>query len=298
MTKPINGSTLKTLREKKGFSLKVLAGKSGVSVSQIVRLERGSDSPPRATTLAGLSKALNVETEQLTEEAISESGPAPLSPKQQANFRIASSARNALGLVAMRYRIDPGDIVEAAPLLFYLFAEGSLKAREGRLQNAWEKFDAVEREATGFPHLPKAAFIRSEPPAFDIEGESIRNRDLFAQAVEKGLDAAFVDDDRESYDDARQNPFVSFLRQIAGDWGIDADIEGWGPYVGPEYEICETEAHEFVGGDEEASRAILNGWAPLTELPDNLRRDDSDPAKRAEWAKARFSEWPLHRFRL
>lgn len=293
MVTPVNRTALWVVRDQKGMTRLELSEKSGISISQITRLESGSGKPPRAKTLAKLSKALGVEPEQLTGEAPPESGYEAMSPKQQANFRIASSARNALGLVGMRYRVSPADIIEAAPLLFHLFAEGSLKARRDRLRLAEEKFALAEGEAVNFPHLPKIGFIRRNQTEdiLAIEERSISDGDLFGESISKELEKADIGDGHEAYDAATDNPLVSFLRQQTGEWGVEADVQDWGAYSGPRFTICEKEALEFVGGDESAANAILIGSAPLTEMPDNLRKPNADPAKRAEWANDRHAHW-------
>ncbi len=64
-TRRANGPMLKYLREEANLSQTELHEISGVSHTQISRIETGESISPRKGTLEALSKALNVELEQL-----------------------------------------------------------------------------------------------------------------------------------------------------------------------------------------------------------------------------------------
>jgi transcriptional regulator with XRE-family HTH domain len=59
--------TLRTIRERKGVSLRALAGMSGVAVATLVRIE-GGGYDPRLSTLRKLAEALEVTVAELIGE--------------------------------------------------------------------------------------------------------------------------------------------------------------------------------------------------------------------------------------
>ena len=58
---------LRQLREKQGYSLRTLAGKTGMAYPALFRLESGQ-ADPRLSTLRRLAKALNVTVAELIGE--------------------------------------------------------------------------------------------------------------------------------------------------------------------------------------------------------------------------------------
>src|SRR5215470_16329907 len=110
----LNGKALKEARQKKGWTQVELseATKPKIDVSTISRIERGKPIRVRANTLSALAKALDVHPESLC--------PTPEAERDVIKLRIECGARNALTLVALRYRISREHIVEIAPLLFFI----------------------------------------------------------------------------------------------------------------------------------------------------------------------------------
>lgn len=290
MRQSISPDILRQLRDEKRMSLDDLAKKAKVDKGTIHRIEQGKQSQQRQSTIDKLSRALNIDANVLIGKT------ARLSPKaehdisafgkQQLNVRIDSSARNALALVAKRYKVSVPHIVEAAPLLFFLAAERCLQQRRERLNQLETTIDEVGSSHANFPHIPQSAFYRWFD-AVEYEDQSIRKRDLFGEVV----DEAPIHDGNESYEEYEQNPFALFVRQQAEDISSDVEVSGWSSYGGPDYKICSDEALAIVGGDEEAADVILRGAAPLNELPKELRGTDVDLSKRAEWAKEKAREY-------
>ena len=60
-------TTLRTIRERKGVSLRALAGMSGVAVATLVRIE-GGGYDPRLSTLRKLAEALEITVAELIGE--------------------------------------------------------------------------------------------------------------------------------------------------------------------------------------------------------------------------------------
>ncbi|MGN1235591.1 MAG: helix-turn-helix domain-containing protein [Christensenellaceae bacterium] len=62
----MNGRKLKEMRKSRGYSIRALAKRSGLSVRSIIRWEHG-ETTPRALTLQALANALGVSYRDLTE---------------------------------------------------------------------------------------------------------------------------------------------------------------------------------------------------------------------------------------
>ncbi len=272
----LNGKALTEARRKRGWTQVELseATKPKVDVSTISRIERGKPTRVRANTLRALAKALDVQPESLC--------PAAEAERDVMKLRIESAARNALTLVALRYRISRESIIEAAPLLFFIAAEQSLKERQNRIAGVRASADALFALYRGIPHLPPEWPV--DEGAVSSEEQSIKARDLFGSKV---LDDAqqFMSELDADFDEAEKNPFVEFLRDSlskVSDSNEAVESVRWSPGLWPRYEICAEEAGTIVGNDAKAAHAILCGAAGLHEMPKGA------PQQRAEWAQAEF----------
>ena len=272
----INPRMLRALRDRKNLNLDVLAAKANVDRGTISKIETGKRTNPRPSTLRKLAGALGVEAEELTSSHIDEAERSPLSPKSQMNFRMANDARNALQLTAIRYGVRPNHILHLAPLLFRWAAEMSLKHRMERVTEIEGHLDAL-LGAEAPKHLSGVLTDHWRGgEILDEERRSIANRDLFGEQVSD--DAVGV-----SYEESEQNPIAQFLNSISASLGDDVDFEHWSPHWSqPGYTLGKTEALELVGGDEEAAQQIVDGYAPLHELPKEVR--EQGPNAVANWA--------------
>jgi len=272
----LNGKALTEARRKKGWTQVELseATKPKVDVSTISRIERGKPTRVRANTLRALAKALEVQPDNLC--------PAAEAERDVMKIRMETAARNALTLVALRYRISRESIIDAAPLLFFIAAEQSLKERERRIADVRASADALFDLYRGIPHLPPEWPV--DEGAVSSEEQSIKARDLFGRKV---LDDAqqFMSELDADFDEAEQNPFVVFLREnLSGVCNSKEVAESvrWSPGLWPNYEICAEEAATIVGNDAKAAHAIVYGAAALHDMP------KGSPQQRAEWALAEF----------
>ena len=272
----LNGKALAEARRKKGWTQVELsdATKPKIDVSTISRIERGKPTRVRANTLRGLAKALDVQPDNLCPVADAE--------RDVMKIRMETAARNALALVAQRYRISRESIIEAAPPLFFIAAEQSLKERQSRMADLRASADALFDLYRGIPHLPPEWPV--DEGAVSSEERSIKARDLFGTKV---LDDAqqFISELDADFDEADQNPFVAFLRASLFRASNSTEIAGsvrWSPSLWPSYEICAEEAATIVGNDARGAHAILCGAAALHEMP------KGSPQQRAEWAQAKF----------
>ena len=272
----LDGKALTEARRKKGWTQVELSEvtKPKVDVSTISRIERGKPTRVRANTLRALAKALDVQPESLC--------PAAEAERDVMKIRMETAARNALTLVALRYQISRESIIEAAPLLFFIAAEQSLKERQKRIADVRASADALFDLYRGIPHLPREWPV--DEGAVSSEEQSIKARDLFGRKV---LDDAqqFMSELDADFDEAEQNPFVAFLRdslsKVSDSNEAVASVR-WSPGLWPSYDICAEEAGIIVGNDAKAAHAILCGAAALHEMPKGA------PQQRAEWAQAEF----------
>jgi hypothetical protein len=228
-----------------------------------------------AHTLNQLGRALGVTPESLCQTAEPE--------RDVVKLRIESAARNALTLVALRYRISRENIVEVAPLLFFIAAEQCLQERQSRVDEVRDAAGSLDDLQRKIRHLPLPIWPVDEQ-AISREEQSIKARDLFGTKVDQYADQ-FENGYDDEYDKAKDNPFAVFLQNALAK--VSNSHKGpkpvrWLPFLCPSYEICAEEAAAIVGGDTKAAQAILCGEAALHEMP------KGSPAERAKWARA---EW-------
>src|SRR6266516_3302186 len=130
---------LQRLRKAKGWSQEELAGKTKfegqpkIDKQTISRLERGERPKTRSRTIRQLAHALSVDPAVLTGDGLAPDisrESSALDSRSQLNVRVGAAPRNALNLVARRYRVEPSQIVELAPFLFVWAAEESLRRRQ------------------------------------------------------------------------------------------------------------------------------------------------------------------------
>jgi transcriptional regulator with XRE-family HTH domain len=273
MAATLNPNALIEARQKQGLTQVQLseATKPRIVVSTISRIERGKQTRVREGTLKELARALAVSPEDLSTKRPTE--------REVMKLRIGSAARNALTLVARRYQVSREQVIEAAPLLFFIIAEQSLQQRRKRLDELREAEDAARGVA--LPHLP---YYPGDSRALDFEARSIKARDLFGAIV---ADKVGRPDDPH-WREETGNPFASFLNEALGASESD-EFVGWAPHHGPSYAICEEEVAALVGGDADAQQAIFNGDAALHEMPAEVRK--SSPAEKAKWASEKLTRW-------
>lgn len=274
----INANNLRNLRVGQNLTLDHLAAKSGVDRGTINKIETGKRTNPRASTIRRLAEALGTEFEALVGPDIEEQANTPvLARKTQMNFKMATDARNALSLVALRYDVRPADILHLAPLLFYWLAESSLHWRKERLDEALEKLGSLgEVSIPKHIHGLATDHWRGEE-ILEQERRSIEKRDLFGR---------LLDDDaiNPSFEESEDNPVAQYLASIAKRLGKNIEFEHWSPHWShPGYTLGTEEALELCGGDEDAAREIVHGNAPLHEMPKDVR--ESGATSIAKWAK-------------
>jgi hypothetical protein len=205
------------------------------------------------------------------------------------NLTINDACRNALTLVAQRYGVTRQTIVETAPLLFFLAAEACLKERVKGLKQLRNAFDAVF--GARIEHLP--VFWPVDHEALTREQRSIDARDLDGTLVY----VTVGEPEDPDWNRWERNPFAQFLSTSLTEFSGSEERVAWLPNVSPSYWICSDEAAAIVGGDSEATEAILNGGAALHEMPPEIRKSSS--AEKADWARAEYEKYlNLHALNL
>ena len=114
----IHPKRLRDLRERKKFSRRKLAERSGISDRQIGRIETSEkDVSVRLITIMKLAEALGVDAEMLVDDPTS-LDPLPVPPSQdvQLSIKISSQVRLAYDLVKHRYGPSQKEIIKLAPL--------------------------------------------------------------------------------------------------------------------------------------------------------------------------------------
>jgi transcriptional regulator with XRE-family HTH domain len=274
----INPTNLKTLRKKKRWSLADLAEKSGVDRGTIHRIESGKHTESRRVTVERLAHALQAEVDLLTGAPFELGAATEASRKSQMNVRMTDEARNALALVAIRYRVKQSSIIHLAPLLFLWAAESSLRERSDKLARLEEQLNAVGPQSD-FAHLASELTwsARSEE-IIASERRSVEQHDLFGLTIPDEQCAY-------DYEQSEQNPFARFLAKLTTSLEGLAEFEHWSPFWDqPGYTLGRTEAAALVGGDEEAVEHIVCGNVALHEMPKDV--STSGPAKIAEWVRS------------
>ncbi len=290
----IDPESLKTLRAQKGWSRQKLADGSNVSARQIARIEASKTSVDvRENTVIRLSRALRVDREVLV-------GDKPLEPVQQVpqtnadiqlGTRVSPQVRLAFDLVRHRYGPSHNDLINLAPLLFVLLAEGSLAWRRQYVDEVEEAMDRLsafgeKRRHLYFTHhqanLEFGFWAEKESiDAADLRGDTLRNRD------DDNLDFAY----EALYE---VSPFADYLCKLSEDLGISGIVnfgsgvadEPWGTEP---YQVCENELNEITGGSKYARWALEYGDVRLSEIPKELMLEQAED-RRIDWLENKLSD--------
>jgi transcriptional regulator with XRE-family HTH domain len=287
-------SVIKNMRKLLKLSQTELAIKAKIDKQTVCRLESGKQTNANRTTVARLCEAFsNSLNADVTAVILSGDAPMPTreSPqparehKSQLNLRIDDAARNALDLVARRYKVRPSQIIEIAPLLFLSAAEASLQQRRDRIAALQAIVDDPLGAAGLLPHLnDQFGYSHIANEVISAEKNSIDKRDLFGEKI--GADTQNSEALRPDYDEETQNPFSVFLNELAKKLANLGTFESWAPHSSPDYRVCHDEAALYVDGDLAAADAILRGEVLLSEMrkDPNLRKEEAAP-QRAEWLR-------------
>lgn len=282
----IDPENLKALRARKRLSRSQLAARSGVSARQLARLE-ASRRAVRVTTFKRIVQALGTDEETL-------SGASPVTPRPEkmedvgVRMRVSPQLHLAYDLVSFRYGPTRREIVELAPLLFVLLAEGSLawrKERAGQVDELIGRLQDLGKHSA----LYGASFLEYMLEGADLERASIEKADLMGNDVR-----------REEWGDGYGVPFCDYLCKLAQEMGIEGTVDfypndsdatiGFDTIWGAEpYEVCRDLLGELTGGSKLARRALLRGDVRLSEIPKDLLPAEHRDA-RVAWLEGKLSD--------
>ena len=291
----INPQSLRALREAKRLSRRQLAAKSRVSERQLARLE-SSRKAVRSTTFKRIAEALGTDSEKLS--GASPLQPAPAPPEDvHVGLRVSPQLRLAYDLVRLRYGPTRKQIVELAPLLFVLLAEGSLawrKKRVGEVDELVHRLYELGKDS----QLYFAKYVEDVcEAAMEVEKTSIRSADVLGDTVrgEDYLYQRFTEDDLYGV-----VPFAEYLCNLAEDMGIEGIVDfypndsdatvGYDTIWGAEpYEVCRDSLAELTGGSKYARWALLHGDVQLSNIPQDLLGPEAKGA-RVAWLESKLSD--------
>ena len=295
----IDPNRLRTLRQRKKLSRPDLERVSGITVRTIQRLENEPDESKttREDTVIRLAKALDVEPGVLTGELDmpdAEKVPGTEPDPVRIGAQIPPKARLAYDLIKRRYGVNTTDVINIAPLLFTLLAEGSLAWRREKLEEAREAIRQLEQIGGYWRGGLDIGLHEAVYHGVGREEESIRRADLFGKRLLDDPDSSLVD--RNFFDLSEENPFADYLRKVADelaapgfvdvDWGkLDFRSEFRFPY----YDICNDELDRMSNGSLVCRIALQIGFVEFSEIPIELMTKDS-AGGRQKWIEDKLSE--------
>ncbi len=291
---PIDPKRLERLRKGKRLSRGRLAEKSKISERTIARLESeaGRATIAREKTVNDLADALGVEPEVLTGEQplpdATKHKPTEQGQQRKVNADLQPGVSLAYVLIKRRYGLSLTTLVNAAPLMFVLLAEGSFVWRREKAEEAVEASNALRGLGLGNRNFWIAA-QRAENAVMEEE-DSIGRRDVF------GEDLFEQDIFDEGYDSSAHNPFADYLRALAKKIDdpdiveIGEDIEARGSLKNfPNFTICNGDVNAFTGGDARLNFALRMGWLRADSIPEDLLAEDA-LKERQEWLEEQIPE--------
>ena len=279
----IDALNLKIARKRRGWTQSDLARRLDVSKRQVAEWERrrpeGQPLSIRKTNFDRLVKELQVTEDELNGVSeISEHAWIKSERKVSLKLRISPKTLMNYDLVKKSYGVSLEELVEAAPLLFAVLAEESLKWRGEQLADA--RNTGMNFFLNQDALLPQE-LMKQVPGVFeawDKEEESISSQDVFA--------ASYV---HEELGVGVSNRFADFLYHLQG---VERDIERTevtGKF--PDVPTCESDLRSICGQPDEpnaarAAFALFEGFVRIFEVPLELRGPDATD-QRAEWLAAK-----------
>ncbi len=289
----IDPKRLKQLRKGK-LTRGQLATKSKISERTIARLESETApaSSPQERTINELAKALGVEPGVLAGEMPLPDATERMRPeagqRRQISAQLHPNASLAYALIKRRYGLGLTTLVNAAPLMFVLLAEGSFVWRREKAEEAQEAAHLLRGLGLG-----NRKFWIAADRADDAAGEeenSLSQRDVFGKEL---FEESIFD---EGYDSSSHNPFADYLRGLATKINdtdvveIHDHIHNHGPLQNfPGFAVCSGDVEAFTGGSELLSFALRMGSLRIDQMPEDLWADDA-LEKREKWLKERIPE--------
>jgi len=291
----IQGSNLKTLRDRRGFSQAKLAAESKVGKKTIGRIEQGGDKARwhSSNTVTKLASALGVSVDELTSADPARDPQNPITPTRRVSEKLDGRSVVNLELNEIEYKVSRCAQLEFAPTAIAILMEMSLAWRQRRLDAFRQRMEGLEelRSVLG----PLGIHLDDVRDAADLEAKSIANRDVFGESLlgqHRGNDEDWC------------NPFNAFLSDVT--LNIDADRVDVGQHdgVGASTErklpysptIHAALLRRITDHSELAEYALLGGFAAMHEVPRRYWKAGQNTA-RARWLEEKVDVENQHKFR-
>ena len=216
----IHPKRLRSLRERMNLSRRKLAEKSGVSERQIGRVEASDTNVlVRMNTMIKLASALGVDADMLADDPTA-IDPLPVPPSQdvQLSVKISSQVRLAYDLVKHRYGPSQKDIINLAPLLFVLLAEGSLSWRRQWLEEAKAAMERLKQLSSERESLNPEELDLEWDESFEAEQESIKKKELLGDEILSGK--GYWDSS-----DHMETPFLDYVTRLTKELNISVMVD-------------------------------------------------------------------------
>ena len=293
----IHPHALRALRERERLTRAELAERSNVPERRIAQLESSAKKTIRSTAEA-LAKALGTNVETLSQDG----SDLPLDPGTGAEpVRMAvtpsTQLRLAYDLIGHRYGPSRAQIVELAPLLFALVAEGCLARRRRCLKEVDQAADRLRQLANGESQLYFTPYLLDVEHGAGLENESVESVDLLGDKVREDDWAwqNFAEDELNGV-----TPFADYLCKLAKELDADGIVDffpteseatvGLDAIWGAEpYQVCGDILTELTGGSKHARWALAYGDVQLSRMPRDLLHEDAKDA-RVKWLEDRLSD--------
>ena len=270
----INPQTLKFARKRQRKTQQQLADAIGCTKDTISRWECGKSKRVRSHLREPLCKVLRMKWEKLIE---------PTEQKKiihrdyTTKVSISREVRTSLQLVAERYKVQPREILELAPLLFLIVAEHSLLARKQRLEEIFNVLEETrEKLLENSAHLGGIISARSVTAKKQLEEEknSLNERDIFGSTIHY-----------DYWDEGHEGPFLHFVRDLTNKLPKDAVTEihhSDDLNTIDRYRIADDTLRECTGisEDEEKGKNLLmfirRGWIDFTKCLRVKRKENEE----------------------
>ncbi len=285
----IDPKKLNAIRTAKGLTFKEMKKRSGLSLRNLKKLEsekEGKDVKPNKRTIDGLCKALGVEPGHL-------SGELDLPPEvykkaegepTRRSVSLRFGRKQELELIQRVYRVSAEQVMNMAPFLFVLMAEGSLKWRREMVQDIYDTLHKYKNAN----HLSFAHTRNNWGADFhmflDFEDDSISSRDIFGESLQDNEIVHGVD---TSFRTENGNPFSDYLCKLAKEISEDF-LEVYSRYGDelPSYELLRGEMEKVCRGNHLCREAIRWGDFSIKDIPEDL--DDIEEFN--AWVEANTSQ--------
>lgn len=179
-------ATVRGIRNHRGLTRASVAEAVGISERQLARIEAGEVDlvdPKQSERLEGLAVALDVTIKDLYGGTDVARDVEARRDQVPVSALVSPKARSGFATIRERYGWTMADVVELAPLMFVLLAEGSLEQRRTRVEEMRNAHD-------GAPEALRR-FLAEFREQLGKEEEAIRERELQRGGFHAGTSDAF-----------------------------------------------------------------------------------------------------------